>query len=107
MHPAPGPNAHSHAHGNADSAPVDFWEERYGSSGQVRSGRVNATTASVVADLEAAGVVPGTALDLGCGEGGDALWLARRGWRVTGLDISPTAIGRARDAAVAAGLDEG
>lgn len=95
-----------HAHGTSDPAPIDFWEERYGSSGQVWSGRVNATTASVVTDLEAAGVVPGTALDLGCGEGGDAIWLAQRGWRVTGLDISPTAIGRARDAAVAAGLGE-
>ncbi|WP_378148305.1 class I SAM-dependent methyltransferase [Cnuibacter sp. UC19_7] len=86
---------------------MDFWEERYGSSGQVWSGRVNATTAAVVAELEATGVAAGTALDLGCGEGGDALWLAQRGWRVTGLDISPTAISRARDAAAAAGLDEG
>jgi SAM-dependent methyltransferase len=107
------PDEHAHAHQHDDGsaawpevAPIDFWEERYGSAGQVWSGRVNATTADVVAGLEESGVAPGTALDLGCGEGGDALWLARRGWRVTGLDISPTAIGRGREAAKAEGLGE-
>jgi SAM-dependent methyltransferase len=37
----------------------------------------------------------GRALDLGCGEGGDALWLAERGWHVTAVDISQTALDRA------------
>ncbi|PNV31182.1 SAM-dependent methyltransferase [Streptomyces sp. DH-12] len=40
------------------------------------------------------GLPPGDALDLGCGNGGDALWLARRGWRVTAADISAVAVGR-------------
>ena len=53
----------------------------------------------------AAGWTPGTALDIGCGEGDDALWLAARGWEVTGVDLSPTAVGRLRDGARRAGLD--
>ena len=65
------------------------------------SGAPNATLVDVLTDLE-----PGRALDLGCGEGGDAIWLAGRGWTVTGIDIAPTAIARARAAADAAGLGE-
>ena len=44
--------------------------------------------------VEAADLPPGTALDAGAGEGGDALWLASRGWRVTAVDFSPVALGR-------------
>lgn len=93
-----------------DSHPMDparadevfaHWEEKYGSSEGVWSGHVNAALAYVVADLPA-----GTALDLGAGEGGDALWLAERGWEVTGIDISPTALSRAERAAERAGLSE-
>jgi SAM-dependent methyltransferase len=51
-----------------------------------------------------ASATPGRALDLGCGEGGDAIWLAQHGWRATGLDISPSAIARARAAADTLGL---
>lgn len=75
------------------------WEEKYGSRDGVWSGHVNAALAQVAADL-----TPGTALDLGAGEGGDALWLAERGWTVTGIDISPTALARAEVAADRAGL---
>ncbi|WP_433226994.1 class I SAM-dependent methyltransferase [Microtetraspora malaysiensis] len=46
---------------------------------------------------------PGRALDVGCGEGADAIWLAERGWRVTAADISTTALERAAAHAVAAG----
>ena len=53
----------------------------------------------------AADWTPGAALDIGCGEGDDALWLAGRGWEVTGVDLSPTAVGRLRDGARRAGLD--
>lgn len=77
------------------------WEEKYGSSEGVWSGHVNAALAQVAAEL-----APGTALDLGAGEGGDALWLAERGWDVTGIDISPTALARAEAAAERAGLSE-
>jgi SAM-dependent methyltransferase len=77
------------------------WEQKYGSRDGVWSGHVNAALAGVAAEL-----TPGTALDLGSGEGGDALWLAERGWSVTGIDISPTALARAEVAADRAGLSE-
>lgn len=75
------------------------WEARYAESDRIWSGRVNA----VLADL-AAGWTPGTALDLGCGEGGDTVWLATQGWQVTAVDLSETAVRRARAAAEAAGV---
>lgn len=85
---------------NAEVA--DFWEARYADGGHVWSGRVNQAVADV-----ASGLPPGRALDLGCGEGGDAIWLAKRGWQVTGVDISSTAISRAADAAAQAGVVDG
>lgn len=85
-----------------DETPAEFWERRYGDSGAVWSGHVNRALADIVADLE-----PGRSLDLGCGEGGDVLWLAERGWQATGYDLSSTAITRATAAAQARGLAEG
>lgn len=82
-----------------DAAPTDFWEERYAGADAVWSGRANEALVATAGPLP-----PGRALDLGCGEGGDALWLAGAGWQVLGVDISPTAVTRARDAAAAAGL---
>ena len=81
-------------------APADFWEERYAGSDRVWSGRVNRVLADVATSL-----APGRALDLGCGEGADVLWLAQHGWEATGVDISPTAIARGSAAAEAAGAD--
>ncbi|WP_084074817.1 FAD-dependent oxidoreductase [Demequina sp. NBRC 110052] len=82
-------------HGWKDVAPVDFWEQRYAESERAWSGNVNATVAEIAGGLE-----PGTALDLGCGEGADVIWLAEHGWTAHGIDISPTAV--ARGTAVAA-----
>jgi SAM-dependent methyltransferase len=65
------------------------------------SGRVNRVLVETVGGFD-----PGRALDLGCGEGGDVVWLAKCGWRATGIDISETAIQRARAAARDAGLTE-
>ncbi|HJA04569.1 MAG TPA: class I SAM-dependent methyltransferase, partial [Candidatus Microbacterium stercoravium] len=80
-------------------APAEYWEERYGGTDRVWSGRVNRVVADVASEL-----APGRSLDLGCGEGADVIWLAQQGWTATGIDISPSAIGRAREAAQAAGL---
>ncbi len=76
------------------------WEQRYADSDRSWSGRVNATFAAVAADLE-----PGRALDVGCGEGADVVWLAAHGWTATGVDVSPTALTRATAAADERGVD--
>src|SRR5699024_5462424 len=92
-------HAPAHAEPDPDLSPTEYWEQRYSGSERVWSGKVNATMASVVAELS-----PGTAIDLGCGEGGDVLWLAEQGWTAVGLDISTVAVGRAREEAAARGL---
>ena len=53
----------------------------------------------------ASAMAPGKALDLGCGEGQNAVWLAERGWIVQAVDMSPGAVAEARDYAAAAGVD--
>lgn len=78
-----------------------FWEDMYRAREGVWSGHVNAAVADVAGALP-----PGRAIDLGAGEGGDALWLAERGWTVTGVDVSPTALARAQATAERAGLSE-
>ena len=54
---------------------------------------------------ELADVPPGTALDVGCGSGSDAIWLAKQGWRVTALDFSTAGIDVARRNSINAGVD--
>jgi SAM-dependent methyltransferase len=77
------------------------WEKHYGERDRVWSGRVNVQFADLAADLS-----PGRALDLGCGEGADAVWLAERGWNVVAVDISETALGRAKEAAASRGVSD-
>jgi SAM-dependent methyltransferase len=73
------------------------WDNRYAERRQLWSGQPNGALVA-----EVAGLAPGRALDVGCGEGADALWLARGGWDVTALDVSGVALeraaGHARDA---------
>jgi len=76
-----------------------FWEDHYRRRQRVWSGRPNPVLVDVVGELR-----PGRALDLGCGEGGDAIWLAHHGWRVTAVDVSATALDRAAAEADAAGV---
>jgi SAM-dependent methyltransferase len=75
------------------------WEEHYAARQQMWSGRVNAQLEQVARDLPA-----GRALDLGCGEGADAIWLAEHGWTVVGVDVSDTALHRARTESRARGV---
>jgi SAM-dependent methyltransferase len=77
------------------------WDHRYGGE-QVWSGNPNGTLVT-----EVAGSKPGRALDVGAGEGGDAVWLAEQGWSVTASDISQRALDRIAGAASERGLDVG
>ncbi|MBE8147098.1 methyltransferase domain-containing protein [Brevibacterium casei] len=76
------------------------WEERYAGTEAVWSGEPNPSLVDVVTELD---LSPGRGLDVGRGEGADVLWLAARGWQAVGIDVSATAIDRARAAAAAAG----
>jgi 2-polyprenyl-3-methyl-5-hydroxy-6-metoxy-1,4-benzoquinol methylase len=99
-----GQHAHGqHVHGGGQPASEewgrDYWEDRYSAPGLQWSGRPN----PVLVD-EASGLEPGRVLDVGSGEGGDAIWLAGRGWQVTAIDIAQAALDKA--AARAAEVDE-
>jgi trans-aconitate methyltransferase len=90
-----------HEHHESPGTPAEAWEFRYAQAPRRWSGNPNATLVDLVG-----GLTPGRAVDLGCGEGADAIWLARQGWSVLGIDISPTAVARARGAALEAGVDD-
>ncbi len=75
------------------------WDHRYGGVERAWSGNPNGTLVHEITDL-----APGRALDVGAGEGADALWLAERGWKVTATDISGNALARVRTEAERRGL---
>lgn len=77
----------------------EFWDSRYAEHDHFWSGNPN-----TVLVREVSGLTPGAALDLGCGEGADAVWLAGQGWHVTAVDISPVALDRAAEHATQAGV---
>jgi SAM-dependent methyltransferase len=86
---------------NSAASESQFWENFYQQRSRIWTGQPNELLVSETRSLP-----PGRALDLGCGEGADAIWLAQRGWQVTAVDISPTALGRGASEANAAGVAE-
>jgi len=97
---------HGHGHGRPMTAEevramleAPAWDERYGGEELVWSGFPNP---QLVAEIDE--VAPGTALDVGAGEGADAVWLARRGWAVTAVDFSAMALKRIAEHAAEAGV---
>jgi len=95
--------AHSHNSSNRPpQSPAENqaqWDERYAGLEKLWSGQPNGVLVSETRDLS-----PGRALDVGCGEGADALWLAEQGWDVTALDVSQVALDRAAREADQRGL---
>ena len=95
-------SSHGHELSESEAAALfepDSWEERYAGEEKIWSGDPNPQLVA-----EVTGLTPGTALDVGCGEGGDVIWLARQGWRVTGADFSANGLARAVRHAEEAGV---
>ena len=82
-----------------DPAVQAEWDRRYAAQNQLWSGRPNGVLVA-----EVAGLTPARVLDVGCGEGADAVWLASRGWDVTALEVSGVALKRAAAHAREAGV---
>lgn len=101
------PHTHAHDHAAAHGGDTDLddlfsqasWDARYSESERVWSGNPNPRLVEHVTGLPA-----GDALDVGAGEGADAVWLATQGWQVTALDVSPVALTRTAAHAVDAGV---
>lgn len=79
-----------HHRDEAEMFTQEFWDERYAGATRVWSGQPNQRLVEQVS-----GLAPGRALDVGCGEGADVVWLAKQGWEVTGVDVSQVALDRA------------
>jgi SAM-dependent methyltransferase len=78
---------------------ANFWDERYAGADRVWSGNPNVRLVE-----HATGLTPARALDVACGEGGDAIWLAEQGWDVTAVDVSLVALAKVREHVVARGV---
>jgi SAM-dependent methyltransferase len=90
---------HAANHGCRGEGDVD-WDEWYSAAEQMWSGEPNGPLVAEVGGLD-----PGKALDVGCGEGADAIWLASLGWQVTAIDVTEVALRRARAAAERANVE--
>ncbi len=79
---------------------AELWDARYASRDPIESADADPTLVE-----ETAAMTPGAALDLGAGDGRNAVWLAEHGWRVTAVDFSAVAIERGRTLATMAGVE--
>ncbi len=86
---------HDHTGASLDRWTAGFWDDRYSTGETTWSGQVNRAVAE-----EAAQVAPGRALEVGCGTGADAVWLAEQGWQVVATDVSDVALQRGEAAAL-------
>ncbi|MGW0537122.1 SAM-dependent methyltransferase [Streptomyces sp. NPDC003032] len=78
---------------------LTFWDGVYTARPAATDPRPNVRLTETVT-----GLPPGDVLDLGCGDGGDTLWLARQGWHVTAVDVSAVAVERLTGLAASSGL---
>jgi 2-polyprenyl-3-methyl-5-hydroxy-6-metoxy-1,4-benzoquinol methylase len=83
----------------------NFWEERWSQALREHGDRVAQRSPNMHLTAELGDLPPGRALDAGCGHGSDTFWLAARGWQVTAVDFSATALAYARSTAEAMGPD--
>lgn len=88
-------------HSEGGSPAERFWEEHNKASTRSSNGIPSSALVRFVEPLP-----EGTALDLGCAKGDDAIWLARRGWRVVAVDVSDTVLARAAKNAETAGVSD-
>ena len=78
----------------------EHWDERYGTEELIWKAEPNRF---LVEELDA--LAPGRALDVACGEGRNAVWLASKGWRVTGADFSRAGLAKAQRLATDRGVE--
>jgi len=84
-----------------------FWDRHWAQTDSAPGpGSMGSNPASPYLEREISTLPPGTALDAGCGSGAEAIWLARHGWQVTGVDIAAEALARAAERAKAGGVSE-
>jgi len=83
----------------------DSWDERWTRALREHGERLAERPPNAHVTGELAGLEPGRALDAGCGHGSEALWLAARGWQVTGVDFAAPALAYARSSAESLGPD--
>jgi SAM-dependent methyltransferase len=78
----------------------ELWDERHAAREPIESAEADPTLVEEIGSM-----APGTALDLGAGDGRNAVWLAGRGWRVTAVDFSTVALDRGRALAASVGVE--
>ena len=83
----------------------NYWESHWRQASETRAGSEIPPNPYLVREIS--GLATGTALDAGCGEGAEAVWLAEQGWHVTAVDISRTVLARASERGTASGAPSG